>query len=174
MTTCSPGRRRRLVAMSMSAAFALGALVASPAQSQAPSAPKRPPSGERHAPHATPKGWKFTLPRGDAARGRDVFVKLECYSCHEVAGEKFPAVSDQARVGPELASMATHHPAEFFAEAIVNPSAVIDKRAWSGPDGSSKMPAYNDVMTVQELVDLVAYLKALKPPGGAGGHHHRH
>ena len=57
-------------------------------------------------------------------------------------------------------------------EAIVSPSAVIEKgRGYQGPDGSSKMPSFNDSLNVQELIDLVAFLKALKPPaGGAGGH----
>jgi len=41
------------------------------------------------------------------------------------------------------------------------------------------MPSYNDSLTVQELIDLVAYLKALRPPaagpagagaGAPGGH----
>jgi hypothetical protein len=34
------------------------------------------------------------------------------------------------------------------------------------------MPSFNDTLTLQELVDLVAYLRALRPPpssGGAGG-----
>lgn len=113
--------------------------------------------------HATPEGWKFTLPKGDPSKGREVFAKLECYSCHEVKGEKFPRPSGGDKIGPELASMAGHHPAEFFAESIINPGAVVDKgRGYEAPDGSSKMPSYNDSMTVQDLVDLVAFLQALK------------
>jgi cytochrome c1 len=57
----------------------------------------------------------------------------------------------------------------YFAEAIVNPNAVIEKgKGYAAPDGSSKMPSFNDSMTVQEAVDLVAYLKSLKPPVGGG------
>ena len=114
------------------------------------------------------------LPKGNAAKGREVFVKLECYSCHEVKGEKFPGPSGGDKLGPELASMATHHPAEFFAEAIVNPSAVIDTGlGYEAPDGSSKMPSYNDSITVQELIDLVAFIQALKPPTDAPAAHDR-
>jgi cbb3-type cytochrome oxidase cytochrome c subunit len=87
-----------------------------------------------------------------------------------VKGEKFPAPSDPANAGPELAYMSAHHPAEFFAESIVNPRAVVD-RGYAASDGSSKMPSFNDSMTVQEMVDLVAYLAGLKAPGG-GGHKH--
>jgi hypothetical protein len=60
------------------------------------------------------------------------------------------------------------HEPEYFVEAIVNPSAFIEPgRGYEAPDGSSKMPSYSDSMTVQELIDLVAYLRALRPPGAA-------
>jgi cytochrome c1 len=122
--------------------------------------------------HGTPPGWKFTLPKGDADKGRAVFVKFECYACHEVKGQTFPGVKDQGNIGPELSEMAPHHEEEFFAEAIANPNALIDEPQWRAPDGTSRMPSFNDSMTVQELVDLVAFLKSLTPPGSAGGHKH--
>ncbi len=40
---------------------------------------------------------------------------------------------------------------------------------FSGPDGRSTMPSYNEVLTVQELIDLVASLKSLTGGGGHGG-----
>ncbi len=87
-------------------------------------------------------------------------------------GEKFPAPSDKTNAGPELSHMSALHPPEFFAEPIVNPRAVLD-RVYAAPDGSSKMPSFNDSMTGQDLVDLVAYLSGLKVPGaGSGGHKH--
>lgn len=128
------------------------------------------PAAGGHGDHATPPGWRFSWPPGDTARGRAAFVKLECYSCHEVRGERFPAPSDRARVGPELSRMATLHEAEYFAEAIVNPNAVIEPgKGYEAADGSSKMPSYNDSMTVQEVADLVAYLRSLRPPAGGRG-----
>jgi cytochrome c553 len=131
-------------------------------------APQAPATGG-HQMHGTPSGWKFTLPKGDASRGRAAFEKFECFKCHEVQGEKFPAPTDQSNAGPELANMSAHHPPEFFAESVVNPGAVID-RAYAAPDGSSKMPSFNDSMTVQEVIDLVAYLTALKPPASEHKH----
>ena len=44
-----------------------------------------------------------------------------------------------------------------------------ESQGYAASDGSSKMPSFNDSMTVQEVVDLVAYLRSLKPPAG-GGH----
>ena len=141
------------------------------------------PSGAKRAPtpapthvHRTPKGWRFAWPAGNAAKGREVFQKLECYSCHEVQGEHFPGPSDTARLGPELSAMGPMHPPEYMAEAIINPSAVVERnRGYAASDGSSKMPSYGDSLTLQETIDLVAYLKSLLPPaasapvpGGAG------
>ena len=113
-----------------------------------------------------PKGWQFTLPKGDPVKGRAVFDKFSCYSCHEVRGEKFPPLDKNQAVGPELSQMGPMHPLEYFTESIINPSAVGMKK-YRGPDGKSKMPDFNSDMTVQELIDVSAYLASLKPKGVA-------
>jgi mono/diheme cytochrome c family protein len=126
-----------------------------------------------HGVHGTPAGWRFAWPAGDPVRGRDVFAKYECFSCHEVRGEPFTIPHEAGNVGPELAAMGPAHEGEYFVEAIINPNAVVERsKGYEAADGSSKMPSFNDTLTVQELVDLVAYLRALRPPpspGGAGG-----
>jgi hypothetical protein len=82
-----------------------------------------------------------------------------------VQGEQFPSLGSRDTLGPELSRMGPLHEPEYFVEAVVNPSAVIEPgRGYEAPDGSSKMPSYTDSMTVQELIDLVAYLRALRPP----------
>lgn len=138
-----------------------------PDRSAPAASPSRPPEQ-----HGTPKGWKFTWPKGDPVKGRAVFAKLECYSCHEVRGEQFPSPKEKDKVGPELSMMGPLHEVDYFGEAIINPSAVIEKgKGYQTADGSSKMPSFNDSLNVQELIDLVAFLRALKPPsGGVGGH----
>ena len=117
--------------------------------------------------HGMVADWKFTLPVGDAAAGRKIYVDVECYKCHEVKGESFPAVADADKgIGPELSQMAGMHPVEFFAESIINPNAVIDPKGkelgYVGEDGKSKMPDYLDVLTVKQVSDLAAYLTSLK------------
>ena len=117
--------------------------------------------------HGMTTGWKFTLPQGDPNQGRKIFVELECYKCHEIKGETFPAVAKGEKgVGPELSLMAGMHPVEFFAESIMNPNAVTDpaakEKGYLGEDGKSKMPNYNDILTVKQVVDLAAYLASLK------------
>ena len=113
-----------------------------------------------------PKGWTFTMPKGDPAKGRAVFDKFSCYSCHEVRGEKFPPLDKGQAVGPELSQMGPMHPLEYFTESTINPDAVGGKK-YRGPDGKSKMPTFNNDMTVQELIDLSAYMASLKPKGVA-------
>jgi hypothetical protein len=89
-------------------------------------APIRATMSQLHANGGVPRGWKFLLPPGDVMEGRKVFVALECFACHEVKGETFPDVSKTARdSGPELTGMGSHHPAEYFAESIMNPNRVI-------------------------------------------------
>ena len=128
--------------------------------------PKQKEAGTEMAEHGMAASWKFTLPSGDPVNGRKVFVELECYKCHEVKGEKFPAVAQSERgVGLELAQMAAMHPVEFFAESVMNPNAVIDpdakEKGYLGNDAKSKMPNYNDVLTVKQVTDLAAYLASL-------------
>ena len=127
-----------------------------------------------HQSGGVPPGWKFTPPPGDAAAGRRAFVDLGCYTCHAVQGEPFPAVSaDEQRSGPGLTGMGSHHPAEYFAEAIINPNAVlVDGPGYLGPDGRSIMPAYPD-MTLAQLANLVAYLTSLTTAGDAAMHAHQ-
>jgi hypothetical protein len=179
------GEGRSLLSLALSVLtgglIATGAGLAASAQ-PGPPAGAGAPAGQ--AGHGTPAGWQFAWPGGgDPARGREVFVKLECYSCHEVRGERFPAPRNGGGTGPELAAMGPLHPPEYFAEAVINPSAAIEPgRGYAASDGSSKMPSYNDAVTVQEVVDLVAYLKALRlpatgpagPRGGTPGGHEGH
>jgi mono/diheme cytochrome c family protein len=125
---------------------------------------------ELHRAGGVPRGWKFTLPSGDAKTGREIFAKLECNKCHEVKPD-FPKSGGAGDVGPELTGMGAHHPAEYFAQSIVDPNAVIlAGPGYVGADGRSTMPDYRDSLTFAELVDLVAYIKSLG--GGAEGHHH--
>jgi mono/diheme cytochrome c family protein len=123
---------------------------------------------ELHQHGGVPPGWHFTMPPGDPKEGRAVFVKLECYACHAVKGESFPTAAKGAEdVGPELTGMGSHHPAEYLAESLVNPNAVIVTGAgYTGSDGLSRMPDYGDVLTVRQLIDLVAYIKSLTADHG--------
>jgi Cu/Ag efflux protein CusF len=108
-----------------------------------------------------PQGWRFTMPKGNPAKGRAVFEKFECYYCHEVRGEQFPSPTETA---PELSQMGPMHPVEFFAESILNPDAVVPK-TYRNSEGKSPMTNFAEKMTVQELIDVSAYVASLRPKG---------
>jgi Cu/Ag efflux protein CusF len=108
-----------------------------------------------------PKDWRFTMPKGDSAKGRAVFEKFECYYCHQMRGEQFPAPTENA---PELSQMGAMHPLEFFAESIMNPNAVVPK-VYRQQDGTSPMTDFTEKMTVRELIDVSAYVASLRPKG---------
>ena len=71
--------------------------------------------------------------------------------------------------------MGPYHPAEYFAESVLDPNAVIVKGpGYTSPDGSSIMPGYADSLSVAQLIDLVAYLRSMtagEPHGGAAHSH---
>jgi putative copper export protein/mono/diheme cytochrome c family protein len=107
-----------------------------------------------------------TPPSGDAARGRAVFVKLKCFTCHTVQGEAFPAPS---RPGPDLTDAGSRLPG-YLVESIMNPNAmIVDGPGYTDDRGLSIMPDYRDNLTVGELIDLVAYLKTLQAKPDAAG-----
>ncbi|MCI0544759.1 MAG: c-type cytochrome [Actinobacteria bacterium] len=163
-------------ALVIAIAVASAALLTHSAVAQTRPAPRTPPGSRGAEPHGDPKGWRFKLPKGaDPGRGRAAFEKFECYTCHTIKAETFPTPTKRDAIGPDLTSMGQHHSVGFLAESIMNPSALIDPgQGYAGPDGSSKMPSFNDSMTVQELVDLVAYLKGLSAPARPArpGQHH--
>src|SRR5689334_8152396 len=134
-------------------------------------APLRVTMEELHHGGGVPQGWKFSWPDGDAQKGREVFAKLECYQCHQAPGAGFPDVKpDPTHQGPSLAGMGGMHPAEYFAESILNPNAVIvTAPGFTGADGLSIMPDFRDSLSLAETIDLVAYIRSL-----TGGGHHDH
>ena len=154
-------------------AMALGLGLSAWAQQGTGTRPKpiRIPMEELHKAGGVPPGWKFALPAGDPVKGRKAFVDFECFSCHQVKGEKFPP-GKKGDVGPELTGMGARHPTDYFLESVVNSNAVIvEGPGFAGPDGLSKMPDYRDSMTVAQLIDLVAYLKSLTGRDDHGGRH---
>jgi uncharacterized protein involved in high-affinity Fe2+ transport/mono/diheme cytochrome c family protein len=167
----------RLLAAALGVSAALALSVAGLAHENhdeaAPKEPIRITAEELHKHGGVPPGWKFTVPPGDAGKGGEVFAKLECHKCHEVKGKRFPHVGRQpGDTGPELTGVGSHHPAEYLAQSVLDPNAVIvTAPGHTGPDGRSIMPDFTDVLTARELIDLVAFLKSLTE---GDGHAHGH
>jgi hypothetical protein len=106
----------------------------------------------------------FELPDGDAARGREAFVTLRCTACHEVEGleDELPRPVATPDTGVKLGGLAMREPSDGeLLTSIVNPSHQLypageEERMVSGE--GSRMANLNEAMTVQHLIDLVAFL----------------
>jgi mono/diheme cytochrome c family protein len=119
---------------------------------------------ELHKHGGVPPGWQFRVPAGSPTAGREAFVTLRCHSCHTVTGESFPPVQPSERSpAPDLAGMGALHPVAYLAESILNPNAVIvTGPGYMSGDGLSIMTDYSDLLTVRQLLDLVAYIQSLR------------
>ena len=106
----------------------------------------------------------FALPEGDVQRGQEAFTELRCHTCHEVEGleDELPRPTATPVTGVKLGGLAMREPTDGeLLTSIVNPSHRIypageEERVTSGE--GSRMANLNDVMTVQQMIDLVAFL----------------
>ncbi len=104
----------------------------------------------------------FALPEGSIENGKINFVGLNCNSCHSIADIAWEGVENQdvhVGLGGHVTEIKTYGE---LVTSIINPSHKIARnfdRA-EGDENSSPMSNYNEVMTVQELVDLVSFLKS--------------
>jgi sulfur-oxidizing protein SoxX len=112
----------------------------------------------------SPKG--FSLPEGDMVKGEKVFMQYQCQSCHILEGYDDDSLIKEFDTLVPLGG--TSSLVKTYAQlvtSVINPSHKLAPRSRSieekltNDDGSSKMRVFNDVMTVQELIDLVAFLQ---------------
>jgi len=124
-----------------------------------------------------PSRWVFTLPKGDPTAGEKAFVKMQCFSCHKITGKTFTNTEVQTgNIGPEFTPGYAKVPAGYLAESIINfdrfiPHAnfrisYMSLEAFKPVAGdvyptNSRMASYNDIMTVREMIDIVAFLKSI-------------
>ena len=104
------------------------------------------------------------LPKGDPARGELHFVSLGCVGCHVVVDAELPEPTEAGPVRVLLGSR-TGLGMSYgqLVTSIVNPSHRLSsryRRDEVSHEGESLMTSYNDVLTVTQLTDLVAFLQA--------------
>jgi len=108
----------------------------------------------------------FSLPEGDMAKGEKVFMQYQCQACHALKGYKDDSLIKEFDAPIPLG--VTSSMVKTYAQlvtSIINPSHKLAPRSRfneekiTNDDGSSKMRVFNDVMTVQELINLVAFLQ---------------
>ena len=124
-------------------------------------------------------GHGFRLPDGDINRGQVVFVEFECNRCHSVGAiEQLTSASPESSVSVKLGGKVTAiQTYGQLVTSIVNPSHRLvgryPKEQVSTADGESLMRNYNDEMTVNQLINLVAFLQSnyeLRPYQGPRDH----
>ena len=107
----------------------------------------------------SPRG--FSLPKGNAEAGKATFVALQCNSCHytldveQLAGDNDISV----KLAGEVGSVKTY---ADLVTSVINPShrlATGYPAADIAVGTESRMRNYNDLMSVQELIDVVSYLQ---------------
>jgi len=107
---------------------------------------------------------QLVLPEGDAARGQTAFVELECTACHTVSGVELDAPEQPGPVSIALGGRVTK--LKSYSElvtSVVNPSHRLARNPFKQQieqDGESIMPVYGDIMTVSQLVNIVAFLES--------------
>jgi mono/diheme cytochrome c family protein len=109
-------------------------------------------------------GLLVRFPIGNVDRGREAFVALECHACHRVDGVQIPPHPSPSSISVLLGGHTTR--IESYGDivtSIVNPSHRLARsyRVSAASGGESPMAAafLNDVTTVQQLVDLAAFLR---------------
>ena len=111
---------------------------------------------------STKSGAGLRLPEGDPHRGREVFVEMSCHSCHRVFATDLPTPVADPPV-PVIGGGVTWIPTDGqLVSSIINPNHRITRaRAQQQVTvkGVSRMGSYNELMTVEDLVDLVAFLR---------------
>ncbi|WP_216824989.1 cytochrome C [Agarilytica rhodophyticola] len=108
--------------------------------------------------------YGFSLPEGDSKKGEEVFLYFSCLSCHTLADYKVDDIKQdiekRVALGGEYSKVKTY--AELVT-SVINPSHKLAKGYTvdeiSNDEGKSKMRNYNEVMTVDELVNLVSFLQ---------------
>jgi mono/diheme cytochrome c family protein len=84
---------------------------------------------------------------GDAARGKEIFLRDNCYTCHGTTGAGGGALG-----GPRL------------AHARLTPNAILNELRHP----RAVMPAYSEkVLSDTEAADIVAYIQSLSREPGA-------
>lgn len=110
----------------------------------------------------SPRG--FSLPPGDINKGASLLVKHQCLACHYIEGFEQAKGINNPDINVRLGGALTH--VKTYAElvtSVINPSHKLTNGyplAVVTDNGVSKMENYNDVMTITELIDLVAFLQS--------------
>jgi len=103
----------------------------------------------------------FRLPNGDAGRGKNVFLALECHRCHQVAGVVLPRTESQPVSPVVLGGATTRRITDgYLVTSIVYPQYVTapGTRERISAGAVPMMPDYAERVSARDLADLAAFL----------------
>ena len=111
--------------------------------------------------------YGFTLPDGNAELGQAYFVEYRCVDCHTVAGIEDIFVAPEgigSIMNVQLGGETTHiKTCGELVTSIITPSHKVSEQYRLTPwadEPQSMMRNYNTIMTVDELIDIVAFVQA--------------
>jgi mono/diheme cytochrome c family protein len=120
------------------------------------------------APPPPPPASELVLPPGDVERGRQAFLELECDACHEVRDGGFPKPTIYPPMPFVLGDRWETPPSEaWLVTSLVNPSHEIlpgHVVLFHGTGTVYRMKDYSRTMIVEQMTDLVAFLRSLAGP----------
>ena len=110
----------------------------------------------------SPEGKGFALPEGDITEGKNSFAHLGCNECHSISDVEWFGNENNLHIplGGGTTRLRTYGE---MVTSVINPThrvARVHKEAGTNNAGKSRMKNYNEIMTVQELVDIVTFLQS--------------
>ena len=106
----------------------------------------------------------FRLPEGNLENGKTAFLELKCHTCHTIHDLELPKTASESPydvvLGGEVRRVKTYGQ---LLTAIIHPShrlvGGVKKEQLDGGE-LSPMPEYNHIMTVEQMIDVVAFLES--------------
>ena len=110
----------------------------------------------------SPRG--FSLPEGNPEKGKVLFSEYRCIDCHlvegvEVSDDHEYLLPNAVQLGGSSGRVTTYGE---LVTSVINPSHKLTRRypvSITSENGESRMRNVNDVLTVADLIDIVAFLQ---------------
>ena len=104
----------------------------------------------------------FALPEGEIEKGKVTYKRLACNECHSISNIEWKGGKDNLKIqlGGDVSTQKSYG---YLVTSVINPSHKVAPRyreKTSTEGDLSKMKNYNDIMTVQELIDIVTFLQS--------------
>ena len=102
------------------------------------------------------------MPEGEIEKGKVTYKRLACNEYHSISNIEWKGGKDNLKIqlGGDVSTQKSYG---YLVTSVINPSHKVAPRyreKTSTEGDLSKMKNYNDIMTVQELIDIVTFLQS--------------